>query len=166
MLLQETVRRECEEREELTAALSKAQAELLGLRSPACHQGSSKSTPSPMETHTPSGKKHFHLHNQARALLTRPSTFQNTLRPSPACADKDTSMGVEGAGAAGSVDTLNCGRVLAGDKKQGGTLPRLKPSSTVSEIKPKGNLAMGRKLTSLWNHKKVTLVLCWCFIVL
>ncbi|XP_062417085.1 protein LEKR1 [Pungitius pungitius] len=57
LLLQETVRRECEEREELTAALSHAQAELLGLRSPASHQGSSVSPPNPSrEKASPSPK--------------------------------------------------------------------------------------------------------------
>ncbi|KAM8905516.1 uncharacterized protein lekr1 isoform 1-T1 [Spinachia spinachia] len=53
LLLQETVRRECEERAELTPALSHAQAEVLALRSPASHQGFSVSPPNPTEGQSP-----------------------------------------------------------------------------------------------------------------
>ncbi|XP_042270422.1 leucine-, glutamate- and lysine-rich protein 1 isoform X1 [Thunnus maccoyii] len=147
-LLQETVRRECEEREELTAALSQAQQELHGLRSPASHQGSSKSPAQPPERHTPSGNKHFHLHSsQARVPLTRSSTSPNTLRPSPACTDKDRGRGADGGGAGRSLESWNGSGVLGGEKRREGTLPRLKAGSTVSEVKQKVNLVIGRKET-------------------
>ncbi|XP_051252822.1 protein LEKR1 isoform X2 [Dicentrarchus labrax] len=145
VFLQETVRRECEEREELTAALSQAQEELLGLRSPASHQGFSRSPPNPMERHPPLGNKHFHLHSQARVPLTRSLNSPNTLRPSPASADKDTGWGTDGGGAGRSLESWNRDGVLAGEKKREGTLPRLKASSTVSEVKRKVSLVMERK---------------------
>lgn len=135
MLLQETVRRECEEREELTTALSKAQEELLGLRSPVSHQDSSRSPPSPMERHTPSRNKHFHLHSQTRVPLTRSSASPNTLQPFQYCTEKDRGLDPDGAGMVRSLETWNCGGVLGGEKKREGTLPRLKPSSTASEVK-------------------------------
>lgn len=144
-LLQETVRRECEEREELTAALSRAQQELLGLRSPASHQGSYKSPAYPPERHTPSGNKHFHLHSQTRVPLTRFSTSPNTLRPSPACTDKDRGRGTDGGGAGRSLVSWNGSGVLGGEKRREGTLPRLKVSNTVSEGKQKVSLVMGKK---------------------
>ncbi|XP_071352838.1 trichohyalin isoform X2 [Trachinotus anak] len=144
-LLQETVRRECEEREKLTAALSKAQEELLGLRSPVSHQGSSRSPPIPMERDTPPGNKQFHLHSQARVPLTRSSTSPNTLRCSPACTDKDRGRGTDGEGAGRSSGSWNAGGVFGGEKPQGGSLPKLKASSTVSEVKRKVSLVMGRK---------------------
>ncbi|XP_050921646.1 protein LEKR1 isoform X2 [Lates calcarifer] len=143
--LQETVRRECEEREELTAALSKAQEELLGLRSPASHQGSSRSALKPMERHTPPGNMHFHLHRQGRVPLSRSSTSPNTLRPSPAFTDKDRGRGTDGGGAGRSLESWNGGGVLGGEKRQEGTLPRLKASSTVSEVKRKVSIVMGWK---------------------
>ncbi|XP_037632400.1 leucine-, glutamate- and lysine-rich protein 1 isoform X2 [Sebastes umbrosus] len=141
-LLQETVRRECEEREELTAALSQAQEELLGLRSLASHQGSSWSSPqNPMESQTTPGNKQFHLHSQTRIPLTRSLNSPNTLRPSPACTDKDRGQGADGGGAGRSFESWNRG----GEKRREGTLPKLKASSTVSKVKRKVSLAMERK---------------------
>ncbi|XP_023261396.1 leucine-, glutamate- and lysine-rich protein 1 [Seriola lalandi dorsalis] len=145
VFLQETVRRECEEREQLTAALSKAQEELLGLRSPASHQGSSRSPLNPMERDTPPRNKHFHLHSQARVPLTRTSTTPNTLRLSPACTDKDRGRSTDGGGAGRSLESWNGGGVFGGEKQRGGTLPKLKASSTVSEVKRKVSLMMGMK---------------------
>ncbi|XP_031717070.1 trichohyalin isoform X2 [Anarrhichthys ocellatus] len=139
-LLQETVRRECEEREELTAALSQAQGELLGLRSPASHQGSSRSPPNPTERQTPPVNKHFHLHSQTRVTLTRSFNSPNTLRPSPPFTDKDRGQGTDGGGVGRSLESRN-----RDEKRQDGTLPRLKASSTVSEVKRKVRLAMERK---------------------
>ncbi|XP_073351240.1 uncharacterized protein [Pagrus major] len=103
-LLQETVRRECEEREGLTAALSQVQEELHGLRSPASHQGPSRSPLNPMERHTPPGNKHFHLHSQSRVPLSRSSNSPNTLQPSPAGGDKDRGWDKDGGGAARSLE--------------------------------------------------------------
>lgn len=140
-LLQETVRLECEEREELTAALSQAQEELLGLRSLASDQGSPRPPPNPTERHPPSGNKHFHLHGKARVPLTRSSTSPNTLRPSPACIDKDGGRGTGGGGAGRSLEPWNHG----GEKRREGTLPRLKGGSTASEVKRKVSLVMERK---------------------
>lgn len=131
-LLQETVRRECEEREELTAALSKAQEELVGLRSPG---GGSRSPPTPMKRHMPTSNKHFLLHSQTRVPLTRSSASPNTLRSFSSCMDKDRSLDTGGAGAVKSLEAWNCAGVLGGENKQKGTLPRLKLSSTVSEVK-------------------------------
>ncbi|KAA8593917.1 hypothetical protein FQN60_004751, partial [Etheostoma spectabile] len=133
VLLQETVRRECEEREELTAALSQAQEELLGLRSLASHQGSSRSPPNPMERLTPPGNKHYHLHAQTRVALTRSLNSPNTLRPSPACTDKDRGPGTDGGRAGRSFESWNRGEEI----RREGTLPRLKASSSVSKVKSK-----------------------------
>uniref|UniRef100_UPI0037E9B909 trichohyalin n=1 Tax=Semicossyphus pulcher TaxID=241346 RepID=UPI0037E9B909 len=144
-LLQETVRRECEEREELTAALSRAQEELFGLRSLASHRGSSRSPPDPTERHIIPGDNHFHLYSQARLPLSRSSTSPNTLRPSQACTDKGTGWGAEEGGTARRFDSCNRGGVLGGEKGRMGTLPRLKANSTVSEIKRKAGLVMERK---------------------
>ncbi|CAK6965195.1 leucine-%2C glutamate- and lysine-rich protein 1 [Scomber scombrus] len=144
-LLQDTVRRECEEREELTAVLCQAQQELLRLRSPVSHQGSSKSPAYPPERHTLPGNNHFHLHSQARIPLTRSSASPNTLWPSSACTDKDRGRGTDGGGAGRSLDSWNGNGVLGGEKRREGTLPRLKASSTVSEVKRKVSLVMGRK---------------------
>ncbi|KAM7413374.1 hypothetical protein PAMA_020660 [Pampus argenteus] len=144
--LQETVRRECEEREELTAALSQAQQELLGQRSLASHQGSSKSSAAyPPDTCTPKGSKHFHLQSQARLTLTRSSTSPNTLRPSPACTVKDRGRDTDGRGAGRSLESWNGSGVLGRDKRREGILPRLKAGSTESEVKQKVSLLMGRK---------------------
>ncbi|XP_034460843.1 leucine-, glutamate- and lysine-rich protein 1 isoform X4 [Hippoglossus hippoglossus] len=143
-LLQETVRRECQEREELTAALSAAQVELLGLRSPSSHQASTRSPPNPTERHAPPGNKHFHLQSQGRAPLTRSSTSPNTLRPSPARTDKGRGS-TDGGGAGKSVESWNGGGLSGEEKQQEGTLPRLKASSTVREGKRKVPSVMWRK---------------------
>lgn len=137
--------RECEEREELTAALSKAQEELAGLRSPAYHQGSTRSHPKTMERDTPPGEKHFHLHSQARVILTRRSTTPNTLRHSPARTNKDRGQGTDGGGTGRSVESWNGGGLSGGEKQQGGALPKLKTSNSVSEVKRKASLVMGTK---------------------
>ncbi|XP_039987172.1 leucine-, glutamate- and lysine-rich protein 1 [Xiphias gladius] len=144
-LLEETVRREFGEREELTAALSKVQEELLGLCSPVSHQGSCRSPPNPMERHTSPGNKHFHLHSQDQVPLTRSSTFPNTLRSSPACTDKDKGRSTDGGGARRSLESWNRGGVSGGEKWREGTLPRLRANSTVSEVTCKVSLVMGRK---------------------
>ncbi|XP_026229693.1 leucine-, glutamate- and lysine-rich protein 1 [Anabas testudineus] len=128
-LLQETVRRECEEREELTAALSKAQGELLRLQSPVSHQDSTRSPPGSLERHTPSKNKQLHLNSKSRVALARSSTFPNTLRPFLACIEKDRDLNTDG------VRCLELGGVLGAEKKQEGTLPRLKLSSTMNEVK-------------------------------
>ncbi|KAM7399525.1 hypothetical protein PAMP_018792 [Pampus punctatissimus] len=144
--LQETVRRECEEREELTAALSQAQQKLLGQRSLASHQGSSKSSAAyPPDTCTPPGSKHFHLQSQARVTLTRSSTSPNTLRLSPACTVKDRGRDTDGRGAGRRLESWNGSGVLGRDKRREGILPRLKAGSTESEVKQKVSLVMGRK---------------------
>ncbi|XP_051813813.1 protein LEKR1 [Acanthochromis polyacanthus] len=144
-LLQETVRRECEEREELTAALSQAQQELFGLRSLTSHQGTSRPPPDPTERHAPPGNKNFHPSSQARLPLTRSSTSPNTLRPSSASTDKDKGWGTDGRGAGRSLESWNSSGVLGGEKKRDGALPQLKPGSTASEVKRKVSVAMGRK---------------------
>ncbi|XP_059188137.1 protein LEKR1 [Centropristis striata] len=133
-LLQETVRRECEEREGLTAALSQAQDELIGLQSLVSHQGSSRSL-HPMERHTPPGNNHFHLHSQSRVPLARSLNSPNTLRPSPSCTDKDRARGTDGGGAGRSFESWNRGR----EKRREGTLPRL------SEVQHKVSLGIERK---------------------
>ncbi|XP_075330362.1 uncharacterized protein LOC142388701 [Odontesthes bonariensis] len=135
--LQETVRRECEEREELTAALSRAQQELFGRLSVASHWGSSRPPPDPMERQIPPGNKTFHLHSQVRVPLSRSSTSPNTLRPSHASTDKVRSQDTEGGGAGGSLESWSSVGAIDGGKRREGTLPRLKASSTVSEVKPK-----------------------------
>lgn len=56
-LLQEAVRGECQEKEELTAALSQTEEELLGLRPLASHQSSLRSPPNPRERYPPPGIK-------------------------------------------------------------------------------------------------------------
>ncbi|XP_030600741.1 trichohyalin isoform X2 [Archocentrus centrarchus] len=146
-LLQDTVRRECQEREELTAALSQTRQELFGPQSRASHQGTLRpSPPDHMEKHTPPRSKNVHNRSQAQASITRSSTSPNRLRPSPACTDKDRGRGTGGGGAGGrNLEFWSNGRVLGGEKQQEVTLPRLKTSSTVSEVKRKVSLVMGRK---------------------
>ncbi|KAG7480381.1 hypothetical protein JOB18_049664 [Solea senegalensis] len=139
VLLQETVRRECQEREDLTAALSEAQEELHCLRSPVSHQDSLKSPLNPIKRNTPLGNKHFHFLSHSRIPLNRASSSPKTLtQPSPAWyrTDRSTDGGVAGK----SLESWNGGEVLGGGK-----LPRLKVSSTVSEVKHKVTSGMGRK---------------------
>nr|XP_020456028.1 leucine-, glutamate- and lysine-rich protein 1 isoform X2 [Monopterus albus] len=144
-LLQETVRRECEEREELTAALCKAQDELIGPRSMASHQGSSQSPPCSTERHTLPGDKHSYCRSPARVALSRSSVSPNTLRTFSACTDKDGDRGADGGGAEGSLDSWTCSGMSGGVKKQEGMLPRLNMSSSVNDVKRKVILMMGRK---------------------
>ncbi|XP_031608487.2 leucine-, glutamate- and lysine-rich protein 1 isoform X2 [Oreochromis aureus] len=148
-LLEDTVRRECQEREELTAALSQARQEFLGLRSQASHRDTLKlSLPDHLERHTPPGNKNVHEHSQARAPLTRSLASPSRLRPSPACTDKGRGQGMGGEEAGGgNLESWSSGRVLGGEKQKEVTLPRLKTSCTVSEVKRKVNLVMGRKET-------------------
>ncbi|XP_067101789.1 trichohyalin [Osmerus mordax] len=77
--LQETVRRECEERGELTATLTQAKAQLLGLRAPIAPLG--LSNPSLSQDTPP----HLHMDpSLPRLPLARsPQAPPNTLRPSP-----------------------------------------------------------------------------------
>ncbi|KAL3992143.1 calcium/calmodulin-dependent protein kinase kinase 2 [Sarotherodon galilaeus] len=146
-LLEDTVRRECQEREELTAALSQARQELLGLRSQASHRDTLKlSLPDHLERHTPPGNKNVHEHGQARAPLTRSLASPSRLRPSPACTDKGRAQGMGGEEAGGgNLESWSSGRVLGGEKQKEVTLPRLKTSCTVTEVKRKVNLVTGRK---------------------
>ncbi|XP_039864542.1 leucine-, glutamate- and lysine-rich protein 1 isoform X1 [Simochromis diagramma] len=148
-LLEDTVRRECQEREELTAALSQARQELLGLRSQASHQDTLKlSLPDHLERHTPAGNKNVHEHGQARAPLTRSLASPSRLRPSPACTDKGRGQGTGGEQVGlGNLESWSSGRVLGGEKQKEVTLPKLKTSYTVSEVKRKVNLVMERKET-------------------
>lgn len=139
-LLQETVRRECEEREDLTAALSRAQGELLSLRSLASHQGSSRSPPNPIKRQTPPGNKHFHLHSQTRVTLARSLNSPNTLRPSPPLTDKERGQGTDEGRARRGFESRN-----GDEKRREGTLPRLRAGSTVGEVKRKVSLATERK---------------------
>ncbi|XP_055082180.1 protein LEKR1 [Periophthalmus magnuspinnatus] len=94
-VLEETVRRECEEREELTTALSRAQEQLVALHSPSPH-------------HT----------SKTRVPLSRSSTPPNTLRYSPhtgrgqgrgpgAAVSRDSG---EGRGKKGSLPSIAEGR--------------------------------------------------------
>ncbi|KAM6932991.1 uncharacterized protein lekr1 [Xenentodon cancila] len=111
-LLQETVRRECEEREELTAALFQARQELCGQGSVASHQHSSGNAQELMDRQTQS-INNFHLHSQSRVPLTRSSSSPNTLRTFPACTDKDKGLDEEG-GRAGGLESWNSAGALGG----------------------------------------------------
>nr|XP_046244565.1 protein LEKR1 isoform X5 [Scatophagus argus] len=143
VLLQETVRRECEEREGLTAALAQAQEELHGLQS--SHGGSSRSPLNPMERHTHQGNKHLHLHSQSWVHLARSSNSPNRLHPSSASADKDRRQVTDGGGAERRSESWNCDGMLGREKWREGALPRLKASSTVGEVKRKVNLVIERR---------------------
>ncbi|XP_063349511.1 trichohyalin [Pelmatolapia mariae] len=148
-LLEDTVRRECQEREELTAALSQARQEIFRLRSQASHQDTLKlSLPDHLERHTSTGNKNVHEHGQARAPLTRSLASPSRLRSLPACTDKGRGQGTDGEEpGGGNLESWSSGRVLGGEKQKEVTLPKLKTSCTVSEVKRKVNLVMGRKET-------------------
>ncbi|KAI4815277.1 hypothetical protein KUCAC02_005430 [Chaenocephalus aceratus] len=118
-LLQETVSRECEERGGLTAALSEAQEELLGLRSPASHQHSPRSHLTGRLS--PPGCRQ----SQTRVAPNRSLNSPNTLRPPPAVTDKETGRGTDRGGAERSFPCWKSG----GEKRREGTLPRLKPAA-------------------------------------
>ncbi|KAJ4935328.1 hypothetical protein JOQ06_016864 [Pogonophryne albipinna] len=118
-LLQETVSRECEERGGLTAALSEAQEELLGLRSPASHQHSPRSHLTG-RLPVPGCRQ-----SQTRVAPNRSLNSPNTLRPPPAVTDKETGRGTDRGGAERSFPCWKSG----GEKRREGTLPRLKPAA-------------------------------------
>ncbi len=138
-LLQETVRRECQEREELTAALSQTQRELLGLQSLTSHQGSSGSPSDPTERHARPGSK-----QEPWVPLSRSLNSPNTLRPSPVGTDRNRGRGTDGGEAGRSLRSWNRGGVLGGEKREG-TLPRLKAGSVVREFQCGNSLVMERK---------------------
>ncbi|XP_061576503.1 protein LEKR1 [Cololabis saira] len=152
-LLQETVRGECEEREELTAALLQARQELCGQRSlQASHQHSSRNAHELMDRQTQS-MNNVSLHSQARTPLTRSSTSPNTLRSFPACTDQDKGLGEEGGRAGGSLESWKSAGALGGGKTRAGTLPRLKASTSMSDMRHKVGFVMGRKGKLRKNHK-------------
>ncbi|XP_030009031.1 trichohyalin [Sphaeramia orbicularis] len=141
-LLHETVRRECEEREELTAALSQAQEELLGQRSPASAQKSVESMSYPPDRHTSSLNKHPGVSSQTTAALPRSQTFPITLQRSPSSTDKSRD-GPTDAGAAGrSVEPWDSDEVFARDKRRRGGL---KAGSKMNDAKRKVDLVTRMK---------------------
>ncbi|XP_029963711.1 leucine-, glutamate- and lysine-rich protein 1-like [Salarias fasciatus] len=140
-LLQEAVRRECEEREELTAALSRAQQELCERRSRVSHQGASGPRPDSIQRPTARGQKNFHLHSQPRAPLTRSPASPNTLRHSPPGTDKDGGRGTDGGEAERNAESRKSAAAFGEDKRREETLPRLK----ASEVKHKVSTVTTRK---------------------
>ncbi|XP_024910993.1 trichohyalin [Cynoglossus semilaevis] len=123
--LQETVRRECQEREDLIAALSRAQERLLA------PQDSSTSPDTPTGRHGSPGNRTLHVLGRDR-VLSRSGTSPNTLRASPAWSHTD------GGGAGSGLRPRNDGGLLGGDEQQERTLPKLKSNNTVREVKPQG----------------------------
>ncbi|KAF7668941.1 hypothetical protein LDENG_00267580 [Lucifuga dentata] len=73
-LLQETVRRECVEREELTAGLSQAREELHKLQPPASQLAYPRTLPYPPERLTPPAGEHVSLPSKARVPPLRTPT--------------------------------------------------------------------------------------------
>ncbi|XP_068172619.1 trichohyalin [Antennarius striatus] len=136
VLLQETVRRECEEREGLTAALCEAQQELLRLRSPASPPASSGSPSTPSERRPPQGKQSFHHHSRSQVPFGHSSDSTNAFRPCPAIADK-RGRSSDGGAARRSFQSWN----RAGGGRRMGTPPRWKVSDTASKV----SLVMERK---------------------
>ncbi|KAM4590002.1 uncharacterized protein lekr1 [Fundulus diaphanus] len=137
-LLQETVWRECEEREELTAALSQAQQELFGPQSIVSPQGSSRPPADPLERRAPPGTERFYAQGKARVPVTCSPVSPTLSQPSLTCTDKDRSLYTGVGGAEKSRESRKSGET----KKQERTLPSLK---TNSDIKRKVRLMMGRK---------------------
>lgn len=133
-LLQETVRRECEEREGLTAALSQAREELLRVRSSAFHRGSCSSATDSMERPPLQGYKRLNLQIQSHVPLSRSSNSPNVLRPPPASRGNDRGWCTDGRGMK-SVESWNHVRALGGEKRREGTLPRLTASGAASDVK-------------------------------
>uniref|UniRef100_A0AAZ3QFK0 Leucine-, glutamate-and lysine-rich protein 1 n=1 Tax=Oncorhynchus tshawytscha TaxID=74940 RepID=A0AAZ3QFK0_ONCTS len=137
VLLQETVRRECEERGELTAALTQAREQLLVLRRQASSLDLSHLKGKHPQTDLP------HSQTKVRLPLTRSFTPQHTLRPSP---PYTATGGREGGGVGRSVASWHGSGGGAGEKgrggERGGNLPKLRSSS---EVKHRVNLVMGRK---------------------
>ncbi|MED6290450.1 hypothetical protein CHARACLAT_013090, partial [Characodon lateralis] len=144
-LLQKTVWKECEEREELTAALSQAQQELFGRQSIVSPQGSSRPPLDPLERRELPGNKLFYPQGKARVPLTRSPISPASLQPFPTCTEKRGGMYTGIGGAEERLEFRKGGGVLGEAKKREGTLPRLKPSSTANEVKRKVRLMMGRK---------------------
>lgn len=145
--LQETVRRECEEREELTAALCQAQQELFGQRSVASHPGSPKHVPDGVDRQPPSGHKRFDLQPQVRVPvpLTHSPTNPNTFRPSSADPEKDRGLGPDKERATRRVEARGRWVVLGGDERLEPVLPHVKVRTSMGEVKDKSNLRGRRK---------------------
>lgn len=141
MLLQETVRRECGEREELTAALSLAQQGLHGQRSMASQHRSSRSPADPVERQAPPGDKNFYRQSQPRVPLTRSAASPNTFQPT----DKTRGLGTQRGGAEMGLGSKSRGGGLNGGRRREVMLPRLKTSCSESEVKQKVSLMMGRE---------------------
>ncbi|KAL0973499.1 hypothetical protein UPYG_G00204800 [Umbra pygmaea] len=146
VLLQETVRKECEERGELTAALTHAKEQLLGIHPPS----------SPLGFPNLPGKlaniQAYPPHPQTKSRLslthTRTLTPQQSLRPSPPHSD----AGLREGGGDGRIVASWHGSEVAGTgggrgRARGGSLPKLR-SSAVSDVKHRVNLVMGRKKLS------------------
>ncbi|XP_047246898.1 protein LEKR1 isoform X2 [Girardinichthys multiradiatus] len=144
VLLQKMVWKECEEREELTAALSQAQQELFGRQSIVSPQGSSRPPLDPLERRAPPGNKLFYPQGKARVPLTRSPISPASLQPFPNCTEKGGGLYTGVGGAEERLEFKKGGGVLGEAKKREGTLPRLKPSSTANEVKRKVRLMMGR----------------------
>ncbi|CAL8350962.1 unnamed protein product [Lota lota] len=151
-LLQETVRRECQERGDLTAALTQAQEQLLqGQR----HTPVPRLLPSrPQDTQERPGsldKEQRPPQDPSTNSLARHSKPQNSLRPSPPPhADKEEG----GWGRSGSTASWDGegevgqwggkGEVRAKGKGSLGSLPRLSATSTTREVQRKVSLMMGK----------------------
>ncbi|XP_028275987.1 trichohyalin [Parambassis ranga] len=138
-LLQETVRRECEEREELTAALCQAQKELCGLRSPASHPGTSRPLLDPTGRRPPPENENLRLHSQTRVAFTRFSTSPNTLQSPTDFTDKDRGQATGGGRTERTLEALD------GENRGGGALSRLRASRAEGKIKRTVRLMMERK---------------------
>ncbi|XP_043976687.1 leucine-, glutamate- and lysine-rich protein 1 isoform X2 [Gambusia affinis] len=139
--LQDTVWKECEEREELTAALSQAQQELFGLQSIMSPKSSAGSFPDPQETQATPGNEHVYLQGNAGGPLPRSPA---SLQPPSACTDKDRGLHIEMVGAKESLKSRMGGGAVGGAKKQEGKLPRLKTSTREREVRRKVRLMMGK----------------------
>lgn len=142
MFLQETVRKECEEREELTAALCQAQQELFGQQSIGSHPGSSKHIPDPRERQPPSGHTGFQLQPEVSVPLTHSSNPPNTFRPSPAQTEKDRGLDPDKERATRRLENESREVLLGGEKR---LPPNLKVRRSTSEVKHKANLGSRRK---------------------
>ncbi|XP_054883742.1 protein LEKR1 isoform X2 [Poeciliopsis prolifica] len=139
--LQDTVWKECEEREELTAALSQAQQELFGLQSIMSPQSPAGSFPDPQKTRATPGNERVYPQGNARGPLPHSPA---SLQPPSACTDKDRGLHIEVGGAEESLESRKGVGAVGGAKKQEGKLPRLKTSSTEREIKRKVRVMMGK----------------------
>ncbi|KAJ7995363.1 hypothetical protein DPEC_G00243790 [Dallia pectoralis] len=130
VLLQETVRRECEERGELTAALTHAREQLLGLRRPASRQGLPNLQGKPISPWADPQ----HPESKVGHPLNRSPAPQPALRPPPLLVGGGrSSESWHGEGAA----------ERRGGRERGGSLPKLK-SSAVGEVKRRVHVVMER----------------------